>query len=281
MTYQNNPLLKKNSQRGQALVEFVVFSVALLPLLLLIPMIAKYQDISSTTQAASRYVAFEAMNRNADTVNGWKDEASLANEVRRRFYSNNDAPIKSGDVAGDFKAQQNLFWRDPTDRALIEQINRDVTVTYGNGNGTTHQAGFIANSSANDGAFAGFNNNMNLSNTGVYQANVAVKLLNVPADLALHKPFDTLNLSIRRSTSLALNPWTATDHGQVNQRVGNSGAVFPVGQVQGLTALLDPLVAAAELPGRILGGSGGKTSGPMIGRLDFWTDVVPADRLRP
>jgi hypothetical protein len=43
MHHQNNPLLKKNSQRGQALVEFVVFSVALLPLLLLIPMIAKYQ----------------------------------------------------------------------------------------------------------------------------------------------------------------------------------------------------------------------------------------------
>lgn len=44
-------------QRGQALTEFLVISVAMVPLFLLMPVIAKYQDVSHSTQMASRYSA--------------------------------------------------------------------------------------------------------------------------------------------------------------------------------------------------------------------------------
>ena len=60
-----NQYLKK--QHGQALVEFLVASVAIVSLFLQVPVIAKYQDIGNSTQMASRYVAFDAMNRN-DTI---------------------------------------------------------------------------------------------------------------------------------------------------------------------------------------------------------------------
>ncbi len=76
-----------HAQGGQALTEFLVVALVIVPLFLLIPLIAKYQDISNSTQLASRYVAFEATQFN-DKVNAFKSETVLADEVRRRFYSN-------------------------------------------------------------------------------------------------------------------------------------------------------------------------------------------------
>jgi hypothetical protein len=96
-------------QHGQALTEFLVVALAVIPLFLLIPVIAKYQDINNATQMASRYVAFDAMTRNDTVSSGWKPVDQLAAEVRRRFFSNPDAPIKTDDVAGNFKANQNLL----------------------------------------------------------------------------------------------------------------------------------------------------------------------------
>jgi hypothetical protein len=51
-------------ESGHALMEFLVVSVALLPLFLLIPVIAKYQSIAYATQIASRYAAFDGLVRN-------------------------------------------------------------------------------------------------------------------------------------------------------------------------------------------------------------------------
>jgi hypothetical protein len=60
----NQPI---KTQHGQALVEFLVASMAIVPLFFLIPVIIKYQGINNSTQLASRYVAFDAMHRN-DTI---------------------------------------------------------------------------------------------------------------------------------------------------------------------------------------------------------------------
>ena len=76
-----SPLLRQaraaGSHAGQALTEFLVVSLVLIPLFLLIPMIGKYQDISHATQLASRYAAFDAVLRN-DSENAWKTPALLA-----------------------------------------------------------------------------------------------------------------------------------------------------------------------------------------------------------
>jgi hypothetical protein len=255
-------------QRGQALTEYLVAAVAVIPLFLLIPLIAKYQDIGSATQMASRYAAFDAMTRN-DSVGTWKPEGELAGEVRRRFFSNPDAAIKTNDVAGNFKAHQNLFWRGPRDEPLITDINSDVTVSFGPGNGATHDGGFTA---APDGKPFVLASQLDLRARGIYTANVSVKLANLPSGLKFYEPFDQIDLSIARGTSVVIDAWTAQGPEQVESRIAGNPAIFPAGKLAAISPLVDAAVSLIDLPGGI--------SGPKLGQLEFWRDVVPQDRLR-
>ena len=258
---------KRHIQRGQALVEFIVLSLVVIPLFLLMPMIAKYQDISHATQMASRYVAFEATVHN-DSQSAWKPEAELAGDVRRRFFSNSDAPVKTADTAGDFDAHRNLFWRDPYGHSLIRDFN-DVSISFGTG-GSTHANAF---SSAPDAApfspeplaNAG---RIGLSSRGVYTANVAVSLANLPNNLSLIKPFDSLNLSVNRHTSLVFDGWDARSPNTVNARVNNlvpAAAAYSAIE-SGVNLAIDYVDMTRIRP-------------PTVGRLDRWSDLVPADRL--
>lgn len=255
-------------QRGQALAEFLVASLAIIPLFLLLPVIAKYQDVSHSTQMASRYAAFDAMNRN-DSMGTWKPESQLADEVRRRFFSNSDAPIKTNDVAGDFKANQNLFWVDPKGDSLIKKFSTDVTVSYGFGNGASHSDGF--SKTKDDEPFI-LNNEFDLRARGIYTANVGVILANLPSGLRFYEPFDKINLSISRSTSLVFDPWSAKNPAQVEERIANSPKVFPTGDLKAVSAIVDGAVIAIDPLAGI--------TGPKLGQLEFWRDVVPADRLK-
>ncbi len=259
-------------QRGQALTEFLVAAVALIPLFLLVPLIAKYQDVNHAVQAASRYAAFDASLRN-DGVNSWKDPGQLADEVRRRFFSNVDAPVKTGDAAGNFKAQQNLFWRGPRDEPLIEDVGRDVALTFG-ASGLPQQAGSL--SPASDGKPFTRHRQLDLNAEGLFTANVSVALVNMPNDLRFYKPFDAINLRLTRSTSLLVDPWTARGPQDVERRISHDAAVFPAGQLTGIGAAFGAAVGLIDgVP------SWGAVRGPMLGQLEFWRDVVPEDRLRP
>lgn len=73
-------------QQGQALAEFPAISVAMVPLFLLIPVIAKYQDISNSTQMASRY------------------------EVRRRFFQQFRCAHQDQRCGRRFFGEPDLFW---------------------------------------------------------------------------------------------------------------------------------------------------------------------------
>jgi hypothetical protein len=261
--------MTSHRQSGQALTEFLVAAVAVVPLFLLIPLIGKYQDISNSTQMASRYVAFEATVRN-DSTGSWEPEGQLAQEVVRRFFSNPDAPIKTNDAAGNFKANQNLFWRDPVDKPLIADLGSDVKLTFGPDASTTQSGAFT--SIADEGKpFPGYEE-LGLQTRGIYTAHVAVKLANVPSGLKFYEPFDKLDLTMTRSTSIAIGPWTAKDPAQVESKIAGSAAFFPAGKLAEVSPLVDAAVTIIDAPGGI--------SGPKLGKLDFWRDVVPEDRLR-
>lgn len=263
---------RRSGQRGQALTEFLVVAVALVPLFLLVPLIAKYQDVNHAVQAASRYAAFDASLRN-DGVNSWKDPDQLADEVRRRFFSNVDAPIKTGDAAGNFKAHQNPFWRGPRDEALIEDIGRDVTLSFGAGR-SARQAGSLT--PASDGTPFTLHRQLDLNAEGIFTANVSVALLNMPDDLRFYKPFDEIDLRLTRSTSLLVDPWTARSPADVERRIAHHPGVFPAG---GLAAIGAVAGGAVGLIDGVASWTG--VQGPMLGQLEFWRDVVPEDRLRP
>jgi hypothetical protein len=259
-----------SNQSGQAAVEFIVLALALIPLFLLFPMIAKYQDLSHTTQMASRYVAFDAITRNdIQSRDGWKPEEQLADEVRRRFFSNTDAPIKTDDVAGDFDANRNLFWRDPYGNPLIARFS-DVGVSFGD-NGSSHASGF--NTNTDDGT--PFNrlpianaNNIGLHARGLYTANVSVALTNLPAGLHAIKPFDQIDLSIQRHTSLLFDTWSSPTTRKTEQRVAHLAPLTT------LFAPIKPLITAGLLVVDLA-----NVSTPEFGNLEKWRDAVPADRL--
>ncbi|MBI4998209.1 MAG: hypothetical protein HZC22_15225 [Rhodocyclales bacterium] len=267
-------LSSRNS--GQAMTEFLVVALAMLPLFLLIPIIAKYQDMAHATQMAARYVAFDGTIRNGTATGGWKPEATLADEVRRRFFSNSDAPIKTNDVAGDFDAHRNLFWQGPNNQPLLANPS-DVTVSFGPGRGAAHGAGFEAAHDMNAfPAVAGTAaQSLGLGSNGIYTANVHIRLANLPAGIRFYEPFDKIDLAMTRSASVVVDPWTARDPGDVSGRIQGATAIFPAGALANVGDAMSAVVFSIEYLNMY-----GDPFGPKLGKLDFWQDVVPEDRLR-
>lgn len=274
MTHHSHPFgtspITRHAQHGQALSEFLVIAFALIPLFLLIPVIAKYQDITHATQMASRYAGFDSTTRN-DSQSTWKSESQLADEIRRRFFGNSAAPIKTNDVAGDFKAHRNPFLNDLQGNPLIRNFS-DVNVTFGGSNGSSHAN---ALSEASDGE--PFNkipvanaNAMGLPSRGIYTANVSVTLARLPSDIKSIEPFNSIDLSIQRHTSLVIDPWNARSPAEAEDRFGKlvplNHALAPI------QVLVDIAVTLVDLAG---------VKPPKFGRLQQWRDVVPEDRLAP
>jgi len=255
--------------RGQAFTEFLALCLALVPLFLLVPMIARYQDIVFSTQVASRYAAFDAINRNPEQAS-WKPEAELRNEVTRRFLSNSETPIKTGDVSGNFDAHRNPFWRDVAGHPLIRNVDTDVAATFGIGRKTSRDSAAFEN--ASDGkpfnVVIPFGDIMGLPSRGIYTAGVQVAPAKLPTGLMFIRPFDVIDLKIHSHTSLLLNGWAARNPSQVSSRIDKE-LVFP-GRV-----LRNPLIGEAVRMMELE-----HVRSPAVAELPLWEDVVPNDRLR-
>jgi hypothetical protein len=234
-------------QRGQSTVEFVVLALVLTPLFIAVPLVGKYIDLMNATESASRYVAFEAMARNS--ASSWKTDAELAAEVRRRFFSNADAPIKTGDVAGDFTAHRNPMWTDHTGRPFMSRFAEDV--------GVRTQV-----DSRNAIAAAVFADPMGLSERNWYTASVAVRTAAIPE----FAPFDAAGLTISRRTVLLADAWTARDPADVRSRI-EEGAPYTYPP----RALREAFDVIGTIPATIYD--------PRMRMGDHDWDVVPCDRL--
>jgi hypothetical protein len=245
--------------RGQALTEFLVVSLVLLPLFLLVPMIGKYQDISHATQMASRYAAFDAVLRN-DSHNSWKPPVQLEAELRQRYFG----PAGGGIVTAPKEGLAlREGWDDPWGHALI-RAPEDVALTFGVDRGPAHADGYTA---ARDTAIFPLAGVAGLGSKGIYRANVAVTLANLPAGLHSVEPFDQLNLRIERHASVLPDPWAANAPAQTENR---AGALAPITEVMP-TALIDKAVEVIDMKA---------VRPPVFGDLKRWRDLVPADRLR-
>ena len=234
------------TQRGQATTEFVVVALALVPLFLLVVHVGKTIDLLHAAEGASRYAAFEAVVRHSG--NGWKSDASLAAEVRRRFFSHPDAPLKTSDVAGDFTAHRNPLWSDAGGRPFLPRLDDDVGVAL-------HIDAFDTIPAA------GFAGALGLSLENFATATVTVR----PASVPRLAPFDTLRLSIARRTVLLADTWTAHDAAQVRARIESAPSLYPVAPWR---ALVD---VAGALPALVFD--------PPLRAGDFDWDVVPCDRM--
>jgi hypothetical protein len=240
--------------RGQSTVEFLVLALVLLPLLLIVPLLGKQLDIAQTAASASRYVAFEGTVRHGSSLQAWKSDAQLAEEVRRRFFSASAAPVKTGDVAGDFAAHRNPLWTDHRGDALLPSFVANV--------GATSRR--TALTQPTGGVFA---SGMGLDADNLHTGSVRVKV----ADVAGLAPFDTLGLSIERHTTVLVDPWSASGPAAVRSALRRDRwsltSHFPFGALEALTAPLKLIPLVLE-----------GTQLPDIGRVD--TDTVPGDRIR-
>jgi Flp pilus assembly protein TadG len=234
------------AQGGQATTEFVVLALVLVPLVLAVPLLGKYIDMIQTAEAASRYVAFEATVR--PKTGTPKTEAEIAADVRRRFFSNSDAPVKTGDVAGNFPAHRNTLWTDGSGAPLLDKFNENVGITL---------------TSASDNALpvALLSNSLGLSSNNLYTGQVTV----IPAAASGVIPFDKLNIRITRNTVIAVDTWAASNAADVRGRVEGSAIAYPIGSVKAAVNLL------GQLPTLVLD--------PALRLGEFDWDIVPCDRL--
>lgn len=243
-------------QRGQSTVEFIVLSFVLVPLLLIVPLVGKYMDIAQTTAEASRYTAFEGTVHHSSSTDGWKTDADLATEVRRRFFSNSDAPVKTNDAAGDFNAHRNALWFDHRGAPLLPVFTGNVGVV-------TEKESM----SQPAGAFA---SSFNLPQENLYTGRVNVNIADIP--IPKLDPFDKIGLTTTRWTTVLVDPWAASGPGEVTAKVKGADMLFPY---KPLEVIATPLAILMSNP--ILAILGADTTPPEVGRVD--PDRVPADRV--
>ncbi|MGE0310602.1 MAG: hypothetical protein AB7P21_03125 [Lautropia sp.] len=106
-------------QRGQALAETLVVSLALLPMFLAIPLLAKYSDIRQAAIEASRSAAFDCTVRPDDCDTARQRDLSAAELHRAHFADPADAPT-SRDALESAAVSTNRFWVDRRQVALLD-----------------------------------------------------------------------------------------------------------------------------------------------------------------
>ncbi len=244
------PGTRQPRQAGQSSVEFAIIALLLAPLLLTIPLLGKYLDLAQTTELAARYVVFERTV--AGSAVPLKGDATLAAEVRRRFFSRSDAPIKTGDVAGDFTGDRNPLWVDHSGAPLLVDFTADVAVRTVAKDNTAP----VAERLVPPGDFG-------LPIRNEYEGEVTVR----PRDVASLSLFDRIGLRIARHQVLLVDSWAASSSADLRSRIDNAGrAAYPI----------EPL--------ELIGGTVGTVLPPMV--LDPAMDVgnsppevIPCDRL--
>ena len=105
--------------RGQALVETLVFALALLPMLVGLVFVTRYQNIRQATVAGSRSAAFDCTVR-PQTCGSAADQALLVGEGWQRHLSDGRTVLRSLGAVGDEPLRRNAFWVDRRQQSLVE-----------------------------------------------------------------------------------------------------------------------------------------------------------------
>jgi hypothetical protein len=85
-----------------------------------------------------------------------------------------------------------------------------------------------------------------------------------------HAPFDHLNRTIKRHTSVLVDPWTEQDPARIESRLDHR-LLFPGVMLAPAARYIDPVIGAVEFF---------NVRGPKPGELSFWRDTVPPERLK-
>ncbi len=267
--------------RGQSTTEFIVLALVLTPLLLAVPLLGKYLDLTQHASQASRYAAFEISVRGPATV---KDEATVAAEARRRLFSTANAPVKTNDVAGDFAGMRNPLWTDFRGDHFLPRFDT----------GITHQAPRESREVPPRLAaiFAG-PNGFELDQDNFYTARINV-LPETPRDFRFWSDGNPgVNLRTNRQTAILIDGWNAASSNVVRDKIENAGnrtppLLPPAFNLNPMQALVDGVSALGPYPimplkfeGQTLGLMPRSLGEPMPRFGDHDPNIVPCDRLDP
>ncbi|MFG6412608.1 TadE family protein [Roseateles sp. DC23W] len=122
-------------QRGQAMAEFIIALAVLVPMYLAVSYLGRYGDLQQRAQQASRYASFQ---RAAQPDAKQLSDATIADQMRARYFLTHDALSKDGQLRSDdsvakFKDDkgQPALWRDLAGKALLKSPSQ-VTLSWSN-----------------------------------------------------------------------------------------------------------------------------------------------------
>jgi hypothetical protein len=196
-------------QRGQAMVEFMVAAVVVIPLFVLVPLIGKYLDIKQSSIAASRKLAFECTVRYEDCAS-LNTNPVFADEIRTRFFAGNGNEVLSNDRPQQDEltdAGGNPLWVDRQGRPLLERFS-DVGIRADQRNVDVGAA-----SAANAAPQVGPQQFGLQLNRGVFDARVQVRLSRDNGGENFLEQLDSLALTMQHHTAILTNAWNAAGPG--------------------------------------------------------------------
>jgi hypothetical protein len=259
------PKIPARFQRGQAITEFVVAMLVLLPLVLGVIYIGKYEDVKYSAIQASRYVAFERV-LDPSSAPRHKTDPVLAEETRARFFTD---PMPSNHGA--------VGYQDSTQGRTLSTnwygTGGDPAINPISGIGVAVQPATGLQIPLNQAFDSLARANFDIKDPGVAEADVTVPLANV-----VHfAPLSNLNLTIDAKTTVLTDGYNAggADPGapnNVHDRVYFDWGIV-LGKIPGLKTAMDAIdnSIVAKLGWQALSG----TDGPRWGCVT--PDVVPSD----
>lgn len=210
---KHSRLLFTSHCSGQAIIEFLVAAIVLVPLFLLVPMIGKYLDMKQATIAASRQLAFECTVRYDDCadLNG---HPSFADEIRTRFYAGdraavltNDRPVSDAINAG----QGNPLWVNRRGEPLLENY-ADVGIVA---DAHDIEPGSSVVSSVLEFGPSLFGLELE---RGLFDARVQVNLSKANGGTSFTDQLDSLAMNMQFHTAILTNAWDASGPGGRSDR---------------------------------------------------------------
>lgn len=265
-------MISRKKSRGNALTEFAVLGIVMVPAVLVIPNIGKMSDLSQSTIQASRYAVWErTVSDRSD-----KSDQQLEIEVRNRFYGEEDLLFRSDRGVLEGEDHENQFWQSVhsglqesenfLDREQVNVVTRNTSIP-GDTGADVFSEGIGALGGAVDGMIS--NANWDLEEQGFYVAEISTEIssnryLSEGQNCAGEETEGATCL--RKHYAMFVDEWDSSSPRQTERRVRAlvpAGMLEPMGDV---LALAGNLIMFQEL-GHIEG---------MFGQVQV--DVLPLDR---
>ena len=244
--------------RGQAIVEFLIATIVLVPLVVGIVLVGRLQDLRVTTAHAARYAAFgQAL------VPAYP--AELQSELRSRFFAAPEARVLAEDRRHVARGA-NPRWADVARPLPLLAGSEAVTLRVANGapRGASARAMATAVGGA-DRVATLTGGRFDVERRGFFAADVDVRVADVPSLAALRgRP-----LTLRAHARVLGQDWSSTGPAETADR---AAALVPTRPLRRVRPAIAPLAWALSLLEPAL-------RGLCLAPLD--PELVPLDRLGP